>query len=458
MNKITEITRQDIVDVIRDGFTITLDRPGKDPATGEYVMERKDYMPFYGRLEEIPFLSRLYNLEEMPSTDHRYKNALGDISCHLHFGDYEECWFFDDERFHLLDGDGDDNLLRFMCEMLHPVVREKGSPWKEYLAKFNELLRPDGYELYAAQHISGRDIFQYREIVPCNGVFFPDNLFTERYRDLISWKENKHIDNISAGVDTTAKKHLCEIMYEFAEPMSIRRNRYDNWIDNTDALSESMRRMAEYLGAEMKDCESVLSIMKNDISFFQTCFTPFVFNIIELQYDQLSAGEKEPFMEAINTSFQKDHASFYLSDRGLIEIRNDFEVLTPEFINRVEKISEPGLRELLEEAIEKHMQPTAQAHRDSVEKIWDAFERLKTYHKDLDKKHSMEKIISDMSGNQPAFIEMFDAEFKALTIIGNQYRIRHHETNTNDITDLRHYDYFFNRCLSLIQTAILYLE
>ena len=36
--------------------------------------------------------------------------------------------------------------------------------------------------------------------------------------------------------------------------------------------------------------------------------------------------------------------------------------------------------------------------------------------------------------------------------------LRHHETNRTDITDIRYYDYFFNRCLSLIALAIQYLE
>ena len=96
------------------------------------------------------------------------------------------------------------------------------------------------------------------------------------------------------------------------------------------------------------------------------------------------------------------------------------------------------------------MQPTAQAHRDAVEKIWDALERLKTYYKNLDKKRSVSKIISEMSSGNEAFASLFNNEFKALTDIGNNYRIRHHETNKVDITDPRHYDYFFNRCLSLI--------
>ena len=70
----------------------------------------------------------------------------------------------------------------------------------------------------------------------------------------------------------------------------------------------------------------------------------------------------------------------------------------------------------------------------------------------------VEKIVQSMSNGQDAYESLFNAEFKALTDIGNHFRIRHHETNRVDITDVRYYDYFFNRCLSLIALAIQYLQ
>ena len=85
-----------------------------------------------------------------------------------------------------MQDDGDEPILKFICEMLHPAVRNEKSPWKTYLEKFNELLRVDGYELYAAKHISGRDIYQAREYVRDEKPLLPDGLFSERYKELKS--------------------------------------------------------------------------------------------------------------------------------------------------------------------------------------------------------------------------------------------------------------------------------
>lgn len=110
------------------------------------------------------------------------------------------------------------------------------------------------------------------------------------------------------------------------------------------------------------------------------------------------------------------------------------------------------------EAITLHSKPDAKNIQNATEKLWDAFERLKTYFPDEKKSDSAKKAISKMSNNQKPFTDLFDVEFKALTKIGNDFRIRHHETNTYDISDLRYYNYFYNRCLSLIMLASQFLE
>ena len=76
----------------------------------------------------------------------------------------------------------------------------------------------------------------------------------------------------------------------------------------------------------------------------------------------------------------------------------------------------------------------------------------------MKKDKSAEKIVNDMAAGQAPYVTLFDTEFSALTKIGNDFRIRHHETDKVEITDVRYYDYFFNRCLSLIALAIQYLQ
>ena len=164
------------------------------------------------------------------------------------------------------------------------------------------------------------------------------------------------------------------------------------------------------------------------------------------------------FQNEINDIFRKTGLLYKLSDDKTIERIIEDTPLTPKVEQEISQVKESGTRELLTEAIALFRQPYPQSARDAVEKIWDALERLKTYYTNMDKKASVTKIVSDMASGNTNFIDVFTTEFEALTKIGNNYRIRHHETNKIDITDPRHYDDFFNRCLSLIALAIQYLQ
>lgn len=164
------------------------------------------------------------------------------------------------------------------------------------------------------------------------------------------------------------------------------------------------------------------------------------------------------YRNEINEIFQESGVLFTLTRDKLIERIVENTPLSLEIEAQVQEISEPGTRELMIDAITLYKTPYPAARQDSVEKIWDALERLKTYYINLDKRSSANKLVNDISNGKSEFIKIFDAEFKALTDIGNSFRIRHHETNKIDITDNRHYDYFFNRCLSLIGLAIQYLK
>ncbi len=167
------------------------------------------------------------------------------------------------------------------------------------------------------------------------------------------------------------------------------------------------------------------------------------------------AGE---FLEEINSIFRKTGLLYQLTENLEIERIEETSILSEKIASDIEAITEQGLKELLIIANQKHKSPYPNDQKDAVEKIWDALERLKTYYTNMDKKASATKIVGDIAGGQADYIELFNTEFKALTDIGNDFRIRHHETNKIDITDIRHYDYFYNRCLSLIGTAIQYLE
>jgi len=117
-----------------------------------------------GRLNDVEFLSRLYELESLPSTDSRFADASGDIWQHtVNNDDWDADWVFTDWRFNLLGGSAE-AFLRFLCEIVHPVVRPDPDETLRIVSQFNDQLRQAGWELVEEERIGGRPRFNYQKV------------------------------------------------------------------------------------------------------------------------------------------------------------------------------------------------------------------------------------------------------------------------------------------------------
>ena len=117
-----------------------------------------------GRFTEPDFLARLYDLQDMPSHDPRFGNAYDDIAKHQVMNrDWDDNWVFYDSRFNLLHA-ADNELLRFLAETVHPVVRPDPVKAGELVELYNRHLRVDGYELHVVTDISGKPVYGARSL------------------------------------------------------------------------------------------------------------------------------------------------------------------------------------------------------------------------------------------------------------------------------------------------------
>lgn len=165
------------------------------------------------------------------------------------------------------------------------------------------------------------------------------------------------------------------------------------------------------------------------------------------------------FRQGINEVFQMAGLSYKMTENKQIERITEMDTVVEEALDVVDAVEEPGLRALVAESVSFYKSPLPANHKIATEKIWDALERIKTiFMKDgVDKKKSSEKLMDLISAGNNDFRDLFNTEYKTLTDIGNKFRIRHHETDKIDINDDRYYDYFYNRCLSLIVMSLRFI-
>lgn len=87
-----------------------------------------------------------------------------------------------------------------------------------------------------------------------------------------------------------------------------------------------------------------------------------------------------------------------------------------------------------------------------LEKLWDAYERLKCYFdpKDKNEKSTSASRIVGLFGDNTLFQTEVNEEMRKLTTLGNALRIRHSETYQSTLTNHKQIHYLFRRCLALI--------
>jgi len=125
---------------------------------------RLDQVLWHGRLDEVEFLARTFDLKSLPSTDPRFSDASGDIWQHcINNNDWDEDWVYSDKRFNLLSCPTP-VFLQFLCETVHPVVRPERDEALRLVKHYNDQLRTEAWELVEQEKIAGRPRFEFRNL------------------------------------------------------------------------------------------------------------------------------------------------------------------------------------------------------------------------------------------------------------------------------------------------------
>ncbi len=117
-----------------------------------------------GRLAEEAFLDRFVDLDDLPSTDSRFPNARYDLRQHrVSNYDWDDDWVYSYEPLNLVGGD-DAIFGRFLCEMVHPIVRPESDEARRLVGELNDLLKVDGLEMFQSGSIGARPTFGIRSV------------------------------------------------------------------------------------------------------------------------------------------------------------------------------------------------------------------------------------------------------------------------------------------------------
>jgi hypothetical protein len=164
-------------------------------------------------------------------------------------------------------------------------------------------------------------------------------------------------------------------------------------------------------------------------------------------YDFNVEKGQSDFRDDINRIFTRNGIAYELGHEGKIK-RILPSIIGDEIIKTIFSTGDDELNNLLEDARKRFLDKKPDSRKDAIEKLWDAFERLKSLEHE-DKKTSV-KMLLDKVSNESNFRDRIESEAKELTYIGNNFNIRHSETNKTILIKDEHIEYLFYRLFSFI--------
>jgi hypothetical protein len=166
-------------------------------------------------------------------------------------------------------------------------------------------------------------------------------------------------------------------------------------------------------------------------------------------YDQEKGREK--FEEDVNRIFERNGMALELKNGEVTRMAPIG--LQDALAQTVFKTGDEALDGMLESARRKILSRSLEVRREALEKLWDAWERLKTIEPGKDKQATATVLLAKGS-KEPRFRDRLDGEAKELTEIGNKFMIRHSELDRVPIEESAHVDYLFHRMFALIRLLL----
>lgn len=145
-------------------------------------------------------------------------------------------------------------------------------------------------------------------------------VFSQRYKDLLT-SENGAVSLIKCGdISSESKMDLYNTLLDFNEPKRIKNSRYDNQFHTANAFNLAACRLNEIAKKEVVNEYMIQLGHIKDSPLLASIRTDYLFDLIELQYNELSKREKPKYQSEVNQVLNANDIPWLLCDGIMIKI------------------------------------------------------------------------------------------------------------------------------------------
>jgi len=157
---------------------------------------------------------------------------------------------------------------------------------------------------------------------------------------------------------------------------------------------------------------------------------------------------RDDYRSKVNQLLRRNRHPYQLQEVGKIEKMGP-PVLDSVLRNIRFHTGDAVLDGILETARAKFHETDPALRKESLEKLWDAWERIRSIRDPGNIQESIRRILEEVAP-EPNFRERLNTEATELNSIGNNFMIRHARSSVTPITSEEQVDYLFHRLFSLI--------
>lgn len=162
------------------------------------------------------------------------------------------------------------------------------------------------------------------------------------------------------------------------------------------------------------------------------------------------------FIDEVNQILERNNLAYKLSNQGTFEriITEDFRAILDVDVDNIET----EVNKYISDAKMKIKSCDKEKRVEAIEILWKAFERLKSLYvsQGIDKRKSVEMLVEKTMNEQPVLFNLVNNVLMKdfLTKAGNDLRIRHHETDKENLHEDNQIDLLFQIMLVTLNYLI----
>ena len=146
-------------------------------------------------------------------------------------------------------------------------------------------------------------------------------IFSKRYKDMVFDRDGQWNDRIVGELDFKLRKSIIETLISFDEPKEYKKGRYSVDTIEIGAFHCAVMCLNRDVGYDVIS-SNIFQFLQYESNYdiIAGTFAPFLFDIIEYQFELLSAMEKKAFSKQLNDVFSKYDSPWIIHDGNMIKI------------------------------------------------------------------------------------------------------------------------------------------